>query len=94
LEQDAPLAGVTKEASLPLRTAQRWVSRYRRFALIGLIRAGRIDQGKRRRVPDDLRHLAEGLALERPPLAPARFIGKSAASRGLAASQRRFAQRR
>ena len=70
LEHDAPLAGVAKEASLPLRTAQRWVSRYRRFGLIGLTRAGRADQGKRRRVPDDLRRLAEGLALERPPLGP------------------------
>ena len=70
LEQDAPLAGVAREASLPLRTAQRWVGRYRRFGLIGLIRAGRTDQGKRRRVADDLRRLAEGLALERPPLGP------------------------
>jgi len=65
LEQDVPLAGVAKEASLPLRTAQHWVSRYRRFGLVGLTRAGRADQGKRRRVPDDLRRLAEGLALER-----------------------------
>ncbi len=59
-----------KEALLPLRTAQRWVSRYRRYGLIGLIRAGRADQGKRRRVPDDVRCFAEGLALERPPLGP------------------------
>jgi len=70
LERDVPLAGVAKEAALPLRTAQHWVSRYRRFGLVGLTRAGRADQGKRRRVPDDLRHFAEGLALERPPLGP------------------------
>jgi putative transposase len=70
LEQDAPLTGVAKEASLPLRTTQRWVSRYPQFGLIGLIRAGRTDEGKRRRVSDDLRHLAEGLALERPPFGP------------------------
>jgi putative transposase len=85
LEQDAPLAGVAKEASLPLRTAQRWVSRYRRFGLIGLIRAGRADQGKRRRVPDDLRRLAERLALERPPLGPSpiyREICRIARARG------------
>ena len=31
LEQNAPLTCVAKEASLPLRMAQRWVSRYRRF---------------------------------------------------------------
>ena len=30
LEQNAPLARVAKEASLPFRTAQRWASRYRR----------------------------------------------------------------
>jgi putative transposase len=58
LEHDAPLAGVAKAALLPMCTAQRCVGRYRRFGLIGLIRAGRADQGKRRRVPDDLRRLA------------------------------------
>jgi putative transposase len=82
LEHDLPLAGVAKEASLPLRTAQRWVSRYRRFGLIGLIRA---DQGKRRRVPDDLRHFAEGLALDRPPLGPSaiyREVCRIARARG------------
>ena len=62
LEQNVPLAGVAEEASLPLRTAQHWVSRYRRFGLVGLTRAGRADQGKRRRVSNDLRRLAEGLA--------------------------------
>jgi hypothetical protein len=85
LEDDVPLAGVAKEASLPLRIAQRWVSLYRRFGLIGLIRAGRADQGKRRRVPDDLRRLAEGLALERPPLGPSaiyREVCRIARARG------------
>jgi putative transposase len=85
LEQDAPPAGVATEASLPLRTAQRWVSRYRQFGLIGLIRAGRTDQGRRRRVPDDLRRLAEGLALERPSLRPSaiyREICRIARARG------------
>ena len=70
LEQDVPLARAAKEASLPLRTAQRWVSRYRQFGLAGLIRAGRADRGKRRRLSDELRRLAEGLALQRPPLGP------------------------
>ena len=49
LEEDVSLARVAMEASLPLRTAQDWVSRYRRFGLAGLTRAGRVDQGKRRR---------------------------------------------
>jgi hypothetical protein len=43
LERDAPLAAVAEAASLPLRTAQHWVSRYRRFGLVGLTRAGRAD---------------------------------------------------
>lgn len=69
LEQDAPLARVAREASLPFRTAQRWVNRYRRFGLVGLTRAGRSDQGKRH-VAEDLLRLAEGLALQRPPFGP------------------------
>ena len=70
LEQDVPLTRVAAEAGLPLRTAQRWVSRYRRFGLAGLSRAARADQGKRRRLSDELRRLAEGLALQKPPLGP------------------------
>src|SRR5208337_2861904 len=70
LERDVPLARVAREAALPLRTAQRWVSRYRQFGLAGLIRAGRADRGKRRRLSEELRRLAEGLALQRPPLGP------------------------
>jgi putative transposase len=70
LEDNLPLTQVAKEASVPFRTAQRWVSRYRRFGLAGLARAGRADRGKRRRLPTELCHLAEGLALQRPPLGP------------------------
>ena len=70
LEEDVPLARVAMEASLPLRTAQDWVSRYRRFGLAGLTRAGRADQGKRRRMSKELIHLAEGLALQRAPFGP------------------------
>jgi len=70
LEQGVPLACVAKEAGLPLRTIQRWVSRYQRLGLVGLVRGGRADQGKRRRITVELRDLAEGLALQRPPLGP------------------------
>ena len=55
---------------MPLRTAQRWVSRYRRFGLAGLSRHVRADQGKRRRVSDELQRLAESLALQQPSLGP------------------------
>jgi putative transposase len=61
LEQNLPLAHVAQEASVPFRTAQRWVSRFRRFGLAGLARAGRADRGKRRRLSDELCHLAEGI---------------------------------
>jgi putative transposase len=70
LEQDVPLARVAAEASMPMRTAQHWVSRYRRFGLAGLTRAGRADQGKRRRLSAELCRFAEGLALQRPPFSP------------------------
>jgi hypothetical protein len=45
LEQDMPLARVAAEASLPLKTAQHWVSRYLRFGLARFICAGPADQG-------------------------------------------------
>ncbi len=70
---------------MPLRTAQRWVSRYRRFGLAGLSRAARADQGKRRRLSDELRRLAEGLALQMPPLGPGaiyREVGRLAQAEG------------
>ena len=68
LEQDVPLARVAADASMPLRTAQRWVSRYQRFGWPGLTRAGRTDQGKRRVLSAELCRFAEGLALQRPAI--------------------------
>lgn len=70
LEQEVPLARIADEAAVSLRTAQRWVRRYRECGLAGLIRTGRADRGTRRRLHDELRQLAEGLALQRPPLGP------------------------
>lgn len=70
LEQDVPLARIADEAQVSLRTAQRWVRRYREAGLAGLIRTSRADRGKRRKIDDELRQLAEGLALQRPPLGP------------------------
>jgi putative transposase len=71
LENGVELKRVAQEAELSLRTLQRWVSRYRRFGLAGLSRVGRADEGKRRRISDELCRLAEGLALQKPPLGPA-----------------------
>jgi hypothetical protein len=65
LEQDAPLAPIANEVAVSLRTAQRWVRRYRECGVAGLIRTGRADRGTRRRLQDELRQLAEGLAPHR-----------------------------
>jgi hypothetical protein len=89
LERDIPLAGVAKEASLPLRTAQRWVSRYRRFGLIGLIRDGRRIRANGGGFHTTFAALPKVLRWNVHRSAPAPFIGKSAASRALAANRRR-----
>ena len=70
IEQGVPLIQVAADAGTPLRTAKRWVSLYRQYGLAGLTRRERQDRGKRRRLSEDLRHLVEGLALQKPPLGP------------------------
>lgn len=52
---------------IPLRTAQRWVARYRRHGLAGLVRKTRRDH-RNHRFPTELVGLVEGLALRRPRL--------------------------
>ncbi|MDN5917456.1 MAG: helix-turn-helix domain-containing protein [Pseudonocardia sp.] len=59
------LAVAAREAGVPLRTAQRWLARFRADGLVGLARTARTDRG-RRRVPAELVRLIEGLALSRP----------------------------
>src|SRR5258708_11464937 len=70
LEQAVPLTRVAAEAGLPLRTAQRWVSRYRRFWVAGVRRAPPAGQGQTRRGSEEPRHLAPGLAFPKPPPRP------------------------
>jgi putative transposase len=65
LHDGVPLARAAREAGVPVRTAQRWLARYRADGLVGLARAGRSDRG-RRRLQADLVRLVEGLALQRP----------------------------
>ena len=48
-----------------MRTADRWVHRYRRDGLVGLVRRQRKDAGTHR-LPPALQDLIEGLALQRP----------------------------
>ena len=65
LEEEVPLARVARERGLVLRTARRWVDRYRRQGLAGLARKGRSDKD-RPQFSATLRHAIEGLALQKP----------------------------
>lgn len=65
LEGDVPLARAADEAGVPLRTAQRWLARYRKEGVQGLARPVRRDAGRRRLRPE-LVALVEGLGLKRP----------------------------
>jgi len=73
LEKNQPLQTVAADGKVPFRTAQRWVSQYRKFGLIALIRKPRVDRGARRVISPKLKAAIEALALESPPL-PVRSI--------------------
>lgn len=87
LHDHLPLPAVAARAGIPLRTAQRWLARYRGQGLAGLARVGRSDRGRRRIAPE-LVALVEGLALRRPPpriTTIHRRAGEVAAAHGWAA---------
>ena len=65
LEDGVPLTQIAREQGLILRTARRWVDRYRREGLAGLARKERGDKGQRKLTPT-LQQLIEGLALRKP----------------------------
>lgn len=65
LEDGVALARVARGLGISPRTAGRWVARYRREGLAGLVRRPRRD-GDQHRLHPELRQLIEGLAL-RPP---------------------------
>lgn len=64
LEGDVPLARAAAAAATPLRTAQRWLHRYRSTGLVGLAPTHRRPDG--RRTNPELVRLIEGMALRRP----------------------------
>jgi putative transposase len=78
LEGRAPVARLARELGVARGTVQRWVARYRREGLAGLARRPRADRG-RPRLSSALRHLVEGLALERPPRSAATVQRRAAA---------------
>lgn len=65
LEGGVPLAQSARAAGVALRTAERWLSRYRSAGLIGLARTPRTDGG-RPRLAGELVQLIEGLFLKKP----------------------------
>jgi len=65
LEDGVPLAKAAATAGVPVRTAVRWLTRYRAGGLIGLVR-DRPGDWRRSRFPPDVVALAQGLALRRP----------------------------
>ena len=48
LEDGVPLTQIAQDQGLVLRTARRWVDRYRREGLVGLARRERNDKDKRK----------------------------------------------
>lgn len=71
LEQGRALAPLARSAGVTLRTAQRWVERYRAEGLAGLVRRVRADCGARHTQSPIVVRFVEGLALQRPPLSVA-----------------------
>lgn len=64
IEEGISLVSVARAADVPIRTAQRWLSRYREHGLDGLRRWTRSD-GDKRKLPGDLVRLIEGMALRK-----------------------------
>lgn len=75
LEERRSLELVAAEANLSFRTAQRWVSQYRKRGLAAFVRKARDDRGGRRVASQKIKEAIEGVALERPPL-PIRSISR------------------
>ena len=85
LEERRSLQLVAADAKLSFRTAQRWVSQYRKVGLAAFVRKTREDRGARKVVSPKIKAAIEGLALERPPLpisSICRQVGQFAAATG------------
>jgi putative transposase len=60
LEQKRSLQLVASDAKICFRTAQRWVSQYRKLGLVALVRKSREDRGARRVVSAKIKAAIEG----------------------------------
>ena len=65
LDDGVPLPRAAASAGVPVRTVQRWLARYRRAGLSGLVRPVRSDAGVHKLVGEAVK-LIEGMALSRP----------------------------
>lgn len=65
LEEDVSLARAARQAGVPIRTAERWLARYRQRGLAGLARPVRRDAAVHR-LPADLVVCIEGMGLKKP----------------------------
>jgi len=84
LEEGVPLGRAARRGGVPLRTAERWLARYRESGLAGLARQVRSDADTHH-LPDDLVPLIEGMGLKKPRSSAAaihRRIGKVAQAQG------------
>lgn len=66
LEEGVSLVALARHASVTDRTLRRWVQRYQRDGIEGLVRKPRSDKHISSVLSVPLRELAEGLALETP----------------------------
>jgi putative transposase len=71
VERGVPLPEVARHHGVALRTARRWVQRYRAGGLVALSRTSRASRGIPRRVPPEMAQRIEALALQTPPLSVA-----------------------
>ncbi len=71
LEDSVPLRIAIADAGIPLRTAQRWVAKYKKSGLTGLCRSKRKDSGTHKVVNAQVKKLIEGLALQKPAMSKA-----------------------
>ena len=65
LERDVPLPRAARDAGVAVRTARRWLARYRAAGLVGMARLPRSDLG-RRKIAAELVEYIEGLFLRKP----------------------------
>lgn len=71
VERGVPLPEVARHHGVALRTARRWVQRYRAGGLVALSHTSRASRGIPRRVPPYMAQRIEAPALQTPPLSVA-----------------------